>query len=171
MLSTLECFYPDSDCISVLSNFIEEPYHQSTDYPRSIDVQPLVYDALSSRFGSKATIASIVREMMIEKWNSSISYHDYYDLCAPSYCAYSTTLRARTSVGIITILLSTIGGLCASLKLITPYLFQIVHHLFGWTNHRRNHHDQQGKYNSFFDSLNYKNAFSPMSEYDSVFYL
>lgn len=155
MLSTLECFYPNSDCISVLSGFIEEPYHQSTDYPRPIDIQPLVDDALSSRFRPKSTIASIVREMMIEKWNPSISYHNYYDLCAPSYCAYSTTLRTQTNIGIITILLSTIGGLCTSLKLITPYLFQIVHHLFRWVSHRRNHHDQQhqeGKYHCFFDS-------------------
>lgn len=143
MLSTLECFYPNSDCISILSSYMEEPYHQSIDYPRPIDVQPLVHDVHSSRFGPKATIASIVRDIMIEQWNSSISYDNYYNLCAPSYCSYSTTLRAKTSVGIITILLSTIGGLCASLKLITPYLFQIVHYLFGWINHRRNHQDEQ----------------------------
>ena len=143
MFSTFECFYSNSNCISIISSYIEQPYHQSTDYPQPIDVQPLVYDSQASRFNPKTPIVSIVRDIMIEKWNPSISYHHYYDICAPNYCSYSRTLRANTSVGIITLLLSTIGGLCASLRMITPYIFQTSHRLIRWMSQRGNRGEQQ----------------------------
>jgi len=115
------------------------------DYPKWFDVRPLVYHRMLNHFTPNASMESIVKEMMIEKWNPSIFYKQYYELCAPSYCTYSSTVRAKTTVGIIVSLISTIGGLCSSLKFITPYFVQFVGRLFRLTN-RRQRQQQQGNF-------------------------
>lgn len=143
MLSTLECFYSTSDCMSIIHSYIEEAYHRVTDYPQPIDVRPLVYDSTSSRFAPKATIGLIIREIMIEKWNPSTSYSHYYELCAPINCAYSDARRVNSAINIITLLISTIGGLCATLKLITPRIVHTISHFWRWLHVRRHPREQR----------------------------
>ena len=144
MLSTLECFYSNSDCMLTISSYIEEAYHRVADYPQPINVSLLVYDSASSRFAPNATIASIIKEIMVEKWNPSSFYSHYYELCAPINCAYSETRRANSAIGIIMSLVSTIGGLHATLKLITPYIVHTTSYFLKQIRRKpRHHHHQQ----------------------------
>ena len=128
MLSTLECFYSHSDCLPKVSKYIREIYYPSLNDPQWFNAQSLVYHPTSDRFTPNVTIGSIINEMLIEKMESIDFIH--YELCAPSYCAYSNTVRAKTNIEIIVTVISMIGGLCASLNIITPYIIQAVQYLF-----------------------------------------
>ncbi len=143
MLSTLECFYSHLNCLSIISNYIEESYHQSVDYPQWIDVRPLVYDPMLNRFPPNISIGTIVKAMMIEKWNSSFSYNRYYESCAPSYCTYSNPNRAKINFEMIVSLISVIVSLSSSLSLITPNLVMFIYRLLKLTFKKQQQQEQQ----------------------------
>ncbi|UJR12699.1 hypothetical protein I4U23_016873 [Adineta vaga] len=110
MRSTLECYYSSSDCLSILMNYINR----------------LVYNSTLSRFPPKTLISNIIQNIMIEQWNSSVSYNRFYESCAPSYYSYSLRMPAKSTVEIITTLLSSIGGLILLLRLVIPQLVNSV---------------------------------------------
>ena len=53
---------------------------------------------------------TIFNEMMIEKWNFSFSYENFYNKCKPSFCSF-TYEKEINIVYIITIVISFIGGI------------------------------------------------------------
>ncbi|CAF1242625.1 unnamed protein product [Adineta steineri] len=104
-------------------------------------ISPLINDPTRSRFPPNTLVSTIFKEMMVEEWNVSSSYKDFYESCAPIYCTYSEKMRTNTIVGIILTLMSVIGGLIVSLRLITPYLVQFFFYLWAKTSER--HQNQQ----------------------------
>jgi hypothetical protein len=101
--------------------------------------RPLVDDPMLSRFPRNTTIAKIVKEIMIERWNSSTSYDRFYESCAPSYCTYSKKIRTKTIIEVIITLLSLIGGLIVPLQIITPHLVKFIFRLFKWIMKKERH--------------------------------
>ncbi|CAF0815388.1 unnamed protein product [Adineta steineri] len=81
---------------------------------------PLINDLTRSRFPPNTLVSTIFKEMMVEQWNASWPYKNFYESCAPIHCTYSEKIRAKTIAGIILTLISVIGGLVVSLRLITP---------------------------------------------------
>ena len=145
LLSTLECFYLDS-CLSKLYfilNLISEIY--STDL-RWFQIRPLVYDQESSRFPPNTTLSVIARAIMIEQWNSSVSFDLYYEGCAPIYCTYSYTTHAFNLIEILIKSVSIFGGLTIVLRLITPLLAELVFKLL----RKKVKRQQRGNYCCFF---------------------
>jgi hypothetical protein len=142
LLSTLECFYSDLDCFSVLINEIKEAHIFNVEYPYWFDVDPLVYNSTLSRFPQNSSLLMIVKEMMIEQWNSSLSYNNFYESCAPSYCSYSEETGKNTIIAVIIILVSTIDGLIISLQLITPPLVKFVYYLLRIIFNRKQQEEQ-----------------------------
>jgi hypothetical protein len=140
MLSTLECYYSDSDCLSILMNYTKQTYIFNVEHPLWFDVHPLIYDRKLSRFPPNTSILTIIKELMIERWNPSSSYDRFYKLCAPSYCTYSKRIRPKIPDVIIK-LVSMIGGLTFSLGLITPRLVQFILYLL--TKFRKRQQQQQ----------------------------
>ena len=55
-----------------------------------------------------------------------MSFRDYYQICAPSYCIYSEIKQAKTFIQLMVTLISLISGLIIVLKLITPVFVKIV---------------------------------------------
>lgn len=94
------------------------------------EIRPLVYDPKSNHFPPNTTIELLIKNLMIEQWNPSYSYKQFYESCAPNYCTYSQRIRTKTSLGIIITLVSMIGGLTVSLRLITPFLVKFIYFLF-----------------------------------------
>ncbi|CAF0805220.1 unnamed protein product [Adineta steineri] len=127
LLSTLQCFYTDSDCMSQLFYHINTTYVSPTPDPNSY-AHPLIYNQTSTRFPPNTSVSSIVEEMMIEQWNTSLSFSDYYRACAPTYCTYTQIKHAETFGDLLVTLISTVGGLVMALRLIT---FQFVKIIFG----------------------------------------
>ena len=137
LLSTLECFYSNSNCSLIIKNYIRDAYIQTTAYPLSFDIRSLIYDPTVNRFAPNISIEMIVKHMMIERWNISISYDNYYEICAPNYCTYSYSIRTKSAIGVMITLLSMLGGLIVSLRLITPQLVEFVFRLFKFNNNRQ----------------------------------
>ncbi|CAF1040155.1 unnamed protein product [Adineta ricciae] len=129
-LSTLQCFYSNSNCLSNLLNITEIQIPGLCErHPLWCNIPSLVYDPTLHRFPPNTSISIIIKNMMIEQWNSSLSYDQYYHSCAPSHCTYSERVRSKTTIGILIVLLSMIGGLAATLHLLTPYLYKFIFHL------------------------------------------
>jgi hypothetical protein len=144
-LSSLECFFSDSDCLPVVIDHIQNRYFRLED-ASWFDVRPLVYDRNLSRFPPKTSILMIVKHMMIEQWNSNFSYNLYYESCAPSYCTYSDTIRTKGAGEILVSLMSISGGLSSSLYLITPQLVKFVFYLFRLIFKRQREQQEQSNH-------------------------
>lgn len=110
--STLQCLY-DPECIDLLQNIfnISESF-------------AAINNTSVSRFSANATIYSIADKLFIEKWQTNISYKQYFTTCAAKTCSYSYSERANI-IYAITILIGLYGGLNISLKLLTPILMHI----------------------------------------------
>ncbi|CAF1201081.1 unnamed protein product [Adineta steineri] len=124
--STLECYYSNSKCLQTLMNYSKETYIINAENVPWVDVHSLVYNTTLSRFRQKAPISEIVQNIMIEQWNSSISYDRFYESCAPTYCTYSQRINKKNIVETIITVLSLIGGLIFSLRLIVPRLINFL---------------------------------------------
>ncbi|CAF1176295.1 unnamed protein product [Adineta steineri] len=152
-LSTLECFYSDSDCFSIVMNYIQKAYFANVLYPVWFDPSPLIYDSRLSRFPPNTSINTIVKNIMVEEWNPSTSYNNFYESCAPNYCTYSQTIPTNSVVGVIIKLVSMIGGLIVSLHLITPLLVKFIIYLLSMINKRQQEPEQQQVRLKWFDQL------------------
>jgi hypothetical protein len=112
--STLECLYNVS-CIDQLKFM----YNHS-----NITFNPL--DASLS--SSNATVQSLVDELLVERWETSIVYEQYYTTCAPLSCSY--TFDGQISlIYTITTIIGLYGGLTVALKLISPIIVRLGYYL------------------------------------------
>jgi hypothetical protein len=141
LLSTLECYSMDS-CLSLQLQYINNSLQMFTSNIPWFNVHPLVYNSASSRFPPNTTLSTIVKEIMVEQWNSASSFSRYYEACAPSYCIYPSTIRTISFIGIVIKLVSMIGGLTVVLRLITPRLIDAVSFLL----RAKNREQRQGNY-------------------------
>ncbi|CAF1329692.1 unnamed protein product [Adineta steineri] len=143
LLSTLQCFYTNSDCMNQLFFYINKTYPASASNP-NLYAHALIYNQSSTRFPPNTSVSWIVEEMMIEKWNTSLSFSDYYEACAPTYCTYTQIKHATSFTELLVTLISTIGGLVIVLRLIT---FQFVKIIFGLFK-KKPKRQQQGQSNA-----------------------
>lgn len=154
MLSTLECYYSRSDCLSILMNYTKQQYFQNVEHSAWFDVRPL-NDSVTSRFPPKAPISTIVKEVMIEQWYLSLSYDKFYNSCAPHVCMYTRRIRVNTYMDILITLLSMIGGLNLSIQLLTPqaviFFFYIVAKIKG-RHQKQNRKQRQGNFRHMIKS-------------------
>ena len=145
LLSTLECFYLDS-CLSNLYLILSITFDATNTDLTWFRSRPLVYDQESSRFPPNTTLSVIARAIMIEQWNSSVSFDLYYEGCAPIYCTYSYTTHAFNLIEILIKSVSIFGGLTIVLRLITPSLVELVFKLL----RKKVKRQQRGNYCCFF---------------------
>ncbi|CAF1662607.1 unnamed protein product, partial [Adineta ricciae] len=113
--SNLQCFY-DNNCINTLKSYFTE----ST----PMNVTPL-NESLSNRFLKDSTIENILKELMVEKWNSSSTYGKYYNECQLSQCIY-TKLAKNGVLYIVTTVIGLLGGLTTVLKILVPGLVTFI---------------------------------------------
>ncbi|CAF1375969.1 unnamed protein product [Adineta steineri] len=59
--------------------------------------------------------------MFIESWAPSVNYSSYFTKCQPASCSYTISQR-NNLVETITIIVSLIGGLSVSLRILVPFL-------------------------------------------------
>ncbi|CAF1210287.1 unnamed protein product [Adineta ricciae] len=124
LLSTLECYFSTLDCLPIILYNLNQA-RISTEIPW-INVHPLFYRETSTRFARNTSLKLILKEIMIEQWNPSFLFNDYYDVCAPDYCTYSETKYGESFIEILIALVSMIGGLMVVLRIITPLLIKLI---------------------------------------------
>jgi hypothetical protein len=78
---------------------------------------------------------------MIETWNETIKYDEYYKQCAPEQCTYIYT-SPNSPLQIITTLFGLCGGLSVALKIIIPLIVRSVQE---WVRRRREPQASTGK--------------------------
>ncbi|CAF0925957.1 unnamed protein product [Adineta steineri] len=113
--STLQCFY-DQTCIDNLQIYLSPPV--------LMDVTALD-SLLPSQYSENSTIEYLLNNLMIEEWNSTQLYDQYYNECQPIECTY--TIETRNSViYIITTIFGIIGGLITVLRCVVPQVVKFV---------------------------------------------
>ena len=106
--STLECFY-NQTCINILQTYMSS---------LSMNVSALD-SSLLSRFEQNSTIESLVDVLMVEEWNLSSVYEDYYKECQPKKCIY-TYVGRNDAIYIVTTVIGLVGGLVTVLTFVIP---------------------------------------------------
>ena len=114
-ISSLKCFYSQS-CLAEVQARMESTRNTSLTALKSSE---------TSRFSPNTTIGAILDQLMVEQWNRSVIYEDYYAACQPSECRYTLTTK-NDALYIVTTLIGLMGGLVAVLKCIVPRLVVFV---------------------------------------------
>jgi hypothetical protein len=73
---------------------------------------------------------------MIEDWNFSYSFENFYHKCKPLSCSFTYEKKANI-VYIITVITSLIGGINIILELISPIIIKIIFKFIGTFKHCR----------------------------------
>ncbi len=113
--SNLQCFYNQTCINKLLSYFV---------YPSSMNITALD-TSLSSRYLENSTIEHLLDQLMVEEWNSSIMYENYFNECEPIECTYTHQTK-NNIIYIVTTIIGLIGGLTTALKLIVPRLVEFI---------------------------------------------
>ncbi|CAF1350011.1 unnamed protein product, partial [Adineta ricciae] len=126
-LSTFQCLYIDSSCFPLLLSYVYGLNDATANLrSSSLRIEPLVYNSAMSHFPPNTSISIIMKEMMVEQWNPSLSYEYFYQACAPVYCSYSQIIHKENFLGVIVKLISMIGGIVVSLRILTPHLVKFI---------------------------------------------
>ncbi|CAF3339959.1 unnamed protein product [Rotaria sp. Silwood2] len=115
--SNLECLY-NQLCLAQLKSYMG--FNIST-------IGDILNSSIASQFLPNTTIGVIMDRLMIEEWNWSIIYDDYYSQCQPSKCD-ATLITKNNVIYIVTTLISLIGGLFTALKLSVPRFVWLIWH-------------------------------------------
>lgn len=136
--STLECLYNGSDCLRIVMLNVKRHAFKS---PKHVDfnirIRPLIYDSKSSRFPVDTTIETLLQHLMVDQWNSQVSYKSYYDTCSPTYCTYSYKTKSKTFIQFLIACISMISGLTVCVRLISWNLTRILFTFFNRSTHQR----------------------------------
>ena len=112
--STLECLYNIS-CINQLKSM----YNQTD----------IIFNTLNASLSSpNATVQSLIAKLLVEEWETSVVYEQYYSTCAPLSCTYTFDGQISLIYTIMTII-GLYGGLTVVIKLMCPLLVRIGYYL------------------------------------------
>ncbi|CAF1676640.1 unnamed protein product [Adineta ricciae] len=125
--SNLQCFY-NNTCIKRIQSYFDEV--------AGVNFTPLNTSLLNGSY-ENTTIEELLNELMVEKWNLSSSYKNYYNECQPSECSYSAVAK-NSAIYIVTTVIGLIGGLIKILKFVVPYMIQFLWFLGRKCKFRRN---------------------------------
>ena len=158
LLSTLECFFSDSICFDIARNYLQQTYVWNINSvfpifeineasPVWFNAKPLIYNSTTTNLYRNTSISTIMQNLMIEQWNPSYSYENFYQLCSPNYCMFRTRVRTNSLIQIIVLFISMIGGLMISIRLIAPYLVIFIMKLMS-IFHRKEEEEENNNNNN-----------------------
>ena len=112
--STLECLYNIS-CINQLKSM-----YTQTD---------IIFNPLNASLSApNTTVQSLVAKLLVEEWETSVVYEQYYSTCASLSCTYSFDGQISL-IYTITTIIGLYGGLTVVFKLISPFLVRMGYYL------------------------------------------
>jgi len=115
--STLTCWYSKT-CFNEVRDIFSSFQIPITKNATLLDPR------LPSRFPPDTPIRMIVNEIMVERWNRSVSYGNFYQNCRPTYCSF--TYEARNYiVYIITTVIGLFDGFSIIFKFLSPVFVKI----------------------------------------------
>ena len=150
LYSTFECFYSNSNCLNFFLKYALQQIPIEYQSMWGSKIHPFIYNSSRNRFPPNISIGIIIKNLMIENWNTTLFYTDFYQSCAPTCCTYLEKRRVKTFVEVLITFVSVIGGLTAFLHFITPYLLNIMLNLLQWMKQKQ---QQPQRGNKGFPSL------------------
>ncbi|CAF3148258.1 unnamed protein product [Rotaria sp. Silwood2] len=115
--SSLACWYNSSCWKDILEDF----HYGGAMIPNNMN---LLDTTQISKFPPNTAIEIIVRNIMIEQWNTSASYNNFYQKCHPAYCLYNYQEKTN-AVFLLATIIGLIGGLNVILRLISPLIINM----------------------------------------------
>ena len=112
--SSLTCLYNQS-CLVHLESILHSP----------VPFHATALDPSLSKLPVNSTIDTLLSQAMIERWNQSVSWSNYYEQCKPESCTYSIVTKHNVWY-IITTIIGLIGGLVKILRLLIPRAVQFI---------------------------------------------
>ncbi|CAF1045166.1 unnamed protein product [Didymodactylos carnosus] len=82
--------------------------------------------SLPTNYTPATTIGDILKMLMIEDWNSHISYESYFSTCQPISCTYNI-IAHNSFIYIVTTAFGLIGGIATSLMFLIPLIVGFIH--------------------------------------------
>ena len=108
--------------------------------------RPMLNANIASRFNQTSTIEGLLSDLFIEQWNAQYSYSAFFNGCNVSYCSYAISERDSLLM-IITTLIGMFGGLDVGLRLLLPFVINLLAYcktkFFSRNQIATEHHDQQ----------------------------
>ncbi|CAF1507960.1 unnamed protein product [Adineta ricciae] len=127
LLSTLEHFYIDSDSFPFFIYSLGATFINFGILSQSpLNTKHIAYNPSISRFPPNTPISIIVKELMVEQWNLSLSYEDFYKACAPMYCSYPKTIRKNSFIEVIVVIVSMMGGIVVLWRILTHPVVKFI---------------------------------------------
>ena len=126
--SSLACWF-DHLCFVDFTTYIG---FFSSDLPTNVS---LLNSTAPSRFLVNDTMESIVNEMMIEYYNTTVTYEHYYDKCHPLSCTYTYEEKSNL-IYVVTTIIGLVGGLNVILRLVSPLLVKLYFRQQQWRRDR-----------------------------------
>lgn len=124
--STLTCWY-DATCFSRVQYDFEGSGVPITENTTLLNLN------LPSRFPPNTSIKEIVENVMVERWDQSISYERFYQKCRPTHCSY-TYQETSNIMYVVTTVIGLFGGLDVIFKLLSPIVVKIFFKYFSRTD-------------------------------------
>ncbi|CAM4976743.1 unnamed protein product [Rotaria socialis] len=137
LISTLECFYDDSDCLSQTDKTMER---NLSSWVTHLDSH------LPSQFLQNTTINVLLEHMFLEVWTINSSFERYFNACAVQSCLYMI-LENYAAIEIITILFGLIGGISKALIFTVPFFLMLVFFVIDRFHRHRGHQPQSTEEN------------------------
>lgn len=112
--SDLHCFFDANCTVLFLSIYnVQKKFNIST------------LDPLATRFSATASIDTLLQDLFVENWTTTVSHSDYFTQCKPSSCSY--TIETKNNwLTILTITIGLIGGLQTVLRFLAPKIVQLI---------------------------------------------
>lgn len=125
LASDLRCFY-NQTCIDILLSMYNVDLPERLPLPAAtLAIRPL-NSSVPSRFLPDDTLEKIMDRGLIDEWEFSSSYDDYYAACAPAICTYTLSQRLDI-IYIVTTIVGTVGGLTITLRLLVLFMAYLIH--------------------------------------------
>ncbi|CAF1191479.1 unnamed protein product [Adineta steineri] len=115
--SSLMCWYDDSCMEQLQMTFVSVGvtiFNNATKLNSSLDIN----------FPPNTVVQTIIENIMVDKWQSSASYTNFYEKCRPALCSYTYEER-NSAIFIITTIIGLFGGLNIALRLISQFVAKI----------------------------------------------
>jgi hypothetical protein len=89
----------------------------------------VTFNPLFSNLSSPTvTVQSLVDALLVDQWETSVTYEQYYAACAPLSCTYIAN-KQPNALYMAAIIISLYGGLTTALKLLVPLFVKIGYNL------------------------------------------
>ena len=79
----------------------------------------------SQQYPPDTSMSVVIDALMIDRWDDSVEYKQYFSRCKPLQCSYTITTRGN-ALYIFSTIIGVFGGLAVSLKMFSKVLVMAV---------------------------------------------